>query len=83
MALDRYLPTTKTCSSCGNIEDLSLSDRIYKCSRCGLEIDRDLNATINMLKMVGLGRPEVKPVKKETAARILGSNPYILVSFLQ
>ena len=35
-----------------------------------------------MIEMVGLDRPEVKPVEKETAARILGSNPYILVSFL-
>jgi transposase len=81
--IDKYAPTTKTCSACGNIQEISLSERTYKCSRCKLEIDRDLNAAINMLKMVGLDRPEVKPVEKETAARILRSNPYILVSFLQ
>lgn len=81
--LDKYAPTTKTCSACGNIQEIPLAERTYRCSRCGLEIDRDLNAAINMLKIVGLDRPEVNPVEKETAARILGSNPYILVSFLQ
>ncbi|TJX12625.1 transposase, partial [Tissierella creatinini] len=45
---DRFFPSSKMCSSCGNIKaDLKLSDRIYKCS-CGLEIDRDKNASINL-----------------------------------
>ena len=45
---DRFYPSSKTCSSCGNIKkDLKLSDRVYKCS-CGLNIDRDLNASINL-----------------------------------
>lgn len=47
--VDRYFPSSKMCSSCGTIkEDLKLSDRVYKCS-CGLEIDRDLNAAVNIL----------------------------------
>nr|WP_231247718.1 transposase [Clostridium botulinum] len=42
------LSSSKTCSCCGAIKkDLKLSDRIYKCS-CGLTIDRDLNASINL-----------------------------------
>ncbi len=42
--VDRWFPSSKTCSSCGSIKtDLSLSERIYRCE-CGLEIDRDLNA---------------------------------------
>jgi len=46
--VDRFYPSSKTCSNCGNIKkDLKLSDRIYKCS-CGLTIDRDLNAAINL-----------------------------------
>ena len=45
---DRFFPSSKMCSGCGNIKtDLKLSDRIYKC-RCGLEIDRDKNASINL-----------------------------------
>lgn len=46
--VDRFYPSSKTCSQCGFIkEDLKLKDRIYKCS-CGLSIDRDLNASINL-----------------------------------
>ena len=45
---DRFYPSSKTCSQCGKIKkDLKLSDRIYKCD-CGLTIDRDLNASINL-----------------------------------
>jgi putative transposase len=41
---DRYYPSSKICSNCGSIKDeLSLSERIYKCNECGYEIDRDLN----------------------------------------
>lgn len=46
--VDRWYPSSKTCSCCGNIKkDLKLSDRVYKCE-CGFEIDRDLNASINL-----------------------------------
>ena len=46
--VDRFYPSSKTCSKCGEIKkDLKLSDRIYKCN-CGLAIDRDLNASINL-----------------------------------
>lgn len=45
---DRWFPSSKTCSDCGNVnKDLNLSDRVYSC-KCGLEIDRDLNASINL-----------------------------------
>ena len=47
---DRFFPSSKMCSSCGNIKkDLKLSDRIYTCD-CGLTIDRDKNASINLSK---------------------------------
>lgn len=46
---DRWYPSSKTCSGCGNIkQDLTLADRIYTCNVCGLEIDRDLNAAVNL-----------------------------------
>jgi len=46
---DRMYPSSKRCSCCGNIKkDLKLSDRIYKCERCGMETDRDLNAGMNL-----------------------------------
>lgn len=45
---DRFYPSSKICSKCGNInKNLKLSDRVYKC-KCGLSIDRDLNASINL-----------------------------------
>ena len=47
--VDRFYPSSKTCSCCGNIKkDLKLSDRTYICQECGLVIDRDLNASINL-----------------------------------
>ena len=49
--VDTFYPSSKTCSCCGSIKkDLKLKDRIYKCSNCGLEIDRDYNASINLEK---------------------------------
>ena len=46
---DRFYPSSKTCSCCGNIKsDLKLSDRTYKCPICGTVIDRDINAAINL-----------------------------------
>ena len=46
--IDRFYPSSKLCSCCGQIKrDLKLKDRIYKCD-CGNEIDRDLQASINI-----------------------------------
>jgi len=48
--VDRFFPSSKTCSSCGwKKVDLTLKDRTFKCEKCGLEIDRDYNASINIL----------------------------------
>jgi len=47
--VDRFYPSSKLCSECGRIKkDLKLSDRIYVCNECGIEIDRDKNASINL-----------------------------------
>lgn len=46
---NKYYPSSKKCNKCGNIKkDLKLSERIYKCDNCGLVIDRDINAAINL-----------------------------------
>lgn len=46
---EKWYPSSKTCSCCGNIKvKLSLSERTYHCESCGISIDRDLNASINL-----------------------------------
>lgn len=46
--IDRFFPSSKLCSSCGSLDkELTLSVRLYECG-CGLSIDRDLNAAINI-----------------------------------
>ena len=48
--IDRWYPSSKTCSKCGAVKaKLSLSERVYHCDACGLVMDRDLNAAINIL----------------------------------
>lgn len=50
---DRFYPSSKTCSHCGYVKPkLSLSERTFTCECCGLEIDRDLNAAINLSEYV-------------------------------
>lgn len=44
----KYYPSTKMCSRCKNIKEMKLNDRVYICHKCMLEIDRDLNAAINI-----------------------------------
>lgn len=47
--IDKWFPSSKMCSACGQIKDnLSLSDRTYHCEHCGLKLDRDYNASINI-----------------------------------
>ena len=47
--IDRWYPSSKTCSSCGAVKaKLSLNERTYKCDGCGLVMDRDLNAAVNI-----------------------------------
>ncbi len=50
---DRWFPSSKTCSGCGTTKvDLTLADRIYHCHTCGLAIDRDVNAAINLARYI-------------------------------
>ena len=51
--VDRYYPSSKTCSNCGSIKkDLKENDRTYICPECGFTIDRDYNAAINLMRHV-------------------------------
>lgn len=88
--MERWERTTGECFACGGEHTLSLSDRTLRC-RCGWEKDRDVNAALVILRKglglspnqaVGLDRPELTPLEREAAVRILGSSPHIRVSFL-
>lgn len=46
--LDRWYPSSKTCSRCGHIQPMPLRSRVFDCQECGFQIDRDLNASINL-----------------------------------
>jgi len=48
---DRFYPSSKTCSECGSVKkQLKLSEREYICEECGCVIDRDYNASVNLMK---------------------------------
>ena len=48
---DRWYPSSKTCSGCGTVKaDLTLSERVYDCPACGLVLDRDVNAAVNLAR---------------------------------
>jgi putative transposase len=49
---DRWYPSSKICSGCGHRKKtLPLSERMFRCEECGSEIDRDLNAAINLARL--------------------------------
>ncbi len=72
---DRFFPSSKLCSGCGTIKDtLGLNERVYDCDVCGLSLDRDENAAINLRRLAGqlpADRREVTPVERKalTAAQ--------------
>ena len=67
--IDRFYPSSKTCSNCGCVkESLKLSERTYKCNECGFTIDRDLNASINILN-VGLKQIEATATTSGTSLK--------------
>lgn len=47
--VDGFYPSSKTCSNCGSYKvDLKLSQRVYQCDHCKMQIDRDFNASLNI-----------------------------------
>ena len=66
--VDRWYRSSKTCSGCGRVKaKLSLSERTYRCDGCGLVLDRDLNAAINIC--VAGSAPETLNAHGETVKR--------------
>lgn len=85
--IDRWYPSSKTCSSCGTVKaKLPLSERVYHCEECGLDMDRDLNAAINIMvagsapetlnarggdvRQTGSSRTMPTPVKREPSGGV-------------
>ena len=69
--VDRFFPSSKLCSECGNKNnELTLKDRNWTCSGCGVEHDRDLNAAKNILmegkRIIGLSSPELTPLESSS-----------------
>jgi len=59
--IDRFFPSSKTCSHCGHINnDLTLRDREWTCKSCSAHHDRDVNAAINILRYGPADRNLVK-----------------------
>jgi transposase len=70
---DRFYPSSKLCSGCGVIKDtLALSERVFDCDACGVSLDRDENAAINLRRLGLAGLPvdrrEVTPVERKALA---------------
>jgi len=86
--VNRMFASTKTCSKCGNIQDIALDERVYVCKNCGNVMDRDYNSSINIetegLKQIGTVRTELTPVEIEANTlmflRYFNSIPYVKAS---
>jgi len=88
--VDRWFPSTKTCSRCGNIREIGLDERVYVCPVCGLVMDRDHNSSVNLeyeglkQQVVPTGRRDVKPVETESSTvaslEYLNGIPYVTAS---
>lgn len=46
--VDRFYPSSQLCSCCHHRQKMPLANRTFKCGNCGIELDRDLNASINL-----------------------------------
>jgi putative transposase len=82
---NRWYPSSKICSGCGTVKaKLPLSERVYRCSTCGLVMDRDVNAARNLLQLAASGAERINacegtvrpglarqgPVKQEPGTRL-------------
>lgn len=65
--INKFFPSTKTCSKCGNKQPVALSERVYVCNKCNNTLDRDYNSALNIksegLKNVGMVHTELTPVE--------------------
>ncbi|MBP0031142.1 transposase, partial [Roseofilum sp. Guam] len=66
--IDRWFPSSKTCSECGHVlNELKLKDRQWSCLSCSTEHDRDLNAAKN-IKSVGASTDSLGDVRQSQTA---------------
>jgi len=69
--VDRWFPSSKTCSCCNHVQPMPLNERVFNCQSCGFQIDRDLNAAINLLQahddQIGRATPESNACEEEGA----------------
>jgi putative transposase len=71
----RFYPSSKTCSVCGTVKaNLSLAERTFDCERCGVVIDRDHNAALNLAALAA-GIPTVAGSGPETQNARTGTLP--------
>jgi transposase len=83
--VDRWFPSTQTCSVCGNAQEVGLDERVFICKRCGNVMDRDHNSSRSLLteglRTVGTERIEFTPVEILTSTLALvkcfNSIPYV------
>jgi putative transposase len=73
VSADAFYPSSKTCSACATAKaKLSLSERVFRCQACGLALDRDLNAALNLAQLArrearaeGISNPYLAPTEGE------------------
>ena len=65
--IDRWCPSSQLCSNCGQRRPMPLSERVYRCDSCGLVMDRDMNAALNILNVGVANYPELMPVEGGTS----------------
>jgi putative transposase len=75
VVIDRFYPSSKTCSSCGEVRaKLALNERVFECLTCGINLDRDVNASRNIeqegLRLLGV-RSDVAGFQPETLNAVL------------
>lgn len=86
--VDRFYPSTKTCSECGNTQIVELSERVYVCNKCNNILDRDYNSALNIeqegLKQLNVPMVyrEFKPVEIEPLLSYLNSISYVKASLI-
>lgn len=69
---EKAYPSSSICSQCGHQgPDIKLGQRIFRCEKCGATIDRDLNAAVNLAKLIGLGESKTDSAAKSALAAIL------------
>lgn len=73
--VDKFYPSSKLCSECGHKkEDLTLADRTYNCSNCGLSICRDYNASQNLVKWYRESSSRINASGDRSSSNLTGSS---------